>query len=449
MKVKLHWKKSAGLRLLALPLAGWLGVAPVLAQSDNLLRDVRRDATVQAVQVVLPSVVNIATATVKYYVDFYDPIFRQYYGHQREGLYNIGSGIIVDEDGYVLTNLHVMQRATRAQVKLWDGRIFDVQSAIPLPGSDLALLKLRVKPGEKLKAIKFAPDDDLLLGETVIALGNPFGLGGSVSRGILSSKNVKCPVDDLAPDVKQWLQTDAAINPGNSGGPLVNLRGELIGVNTAVYQGQGIGFAIPVKQVSLALAQALAPESTDALWFGAQVRPNSDALTINSIQPGSPADEAGLKAGEDILQVDGETPTSIVDFNRLVVASKDHKVSLRVQNGSGPATADVKLVPFDDLIRKRLGLVLQDASRDTVSRFGDGMVIQEVEPGSPAARAKLQRGFLLKTIDGQATGDLNAVALAISGKPAGTECQLTVVVLHRISGFFVQSQEGTVTVRLR
>src|SRR4029434_6740283 len=122
--------------------------------------------------------------------------------------------------------------------------------------SDVALLKIRSRDNEKFTAVRFAADDDLLLGETVLALGNPYGLGGSVSRGILSSKSRRPPLENEPLEVEDWLQTDAAINPGNGGGPLVNLRGELIGVNVAVYrEGQGIGFAIPVRRVSAALGE--------------------------------------------------------------------------------------------------------------------------------------------------------------------------------------------------
>src|SRR4029078_5369257 len=176
-------------------------------------------------------------------------------------------------DGYVLTNLHVVRRATRTQVKLWDGREYEADRIVATENSDVALLKLRCKPDEKFKAVSFAADDDLLLGETVLALGNPFGLGGSVSRGILSSKNRRTSASQEEQlDVQDWLQTDASINPGNSGGPLINLKAEVIGINVAVYQkGQGIGFAIPVKLVSEALSQIFTPEHIRELWFGARL----------------------------------------------------------------------------------------------------------------------------------------------------------------------------------
>src|SRR6476660_7406985 len=177
--------------------------------------DIRRDATVAAVERVMPCVVNIATATVVEYQDFYQSLFHEFFGgnagpRRQQAEYSIGSGVIIDEDGYVLTNLHVVRRATRIQVKLWDGREYEADRIVATENSDVALLKIRCKPGEKFKAVNFAADDDLLLGETVLALGNPFGLGGSVTKGILSSKSRRPATENEPLDVMDWLQTDAA-----------------------------------------------------------------------------------------------------------------------------------------------------------------------------------------------------------------------------------------------
>jgi S1-C subfamily serine protease len=452
MNVKLRRSKHAGLQAVALTLTLLLAAEPLVAQSDILQTDIRRDPVVKAVDAVLPSVVNIATTTLKRYVDFYDPIFQRYYGRQREELNSIGSGIIIDEEGDILTNLHVMQRATRAQVKLWDGRIYDVSNFIASAGSDLAVLKLVKKPGEKFRPIRFAPDDDLLLGETVIALGNPFGLGGSVSRGILSSKNRRRPSEDVAPDVQEWLQTDAAINPGNSGGPLINLRGELIGVNSAVGEGQGIGFAIPVKQVALALADVFSPEfSKEALWFGARVRPEGDALRIDSVQPGSPADKAGLRIGQQILRVDGKPVEGIVEFNRAIVSTKGRSATLQIRQGPETKEAKVQLVPFDDLIREKLGLVLvkQPPEAAATYRTEKGLFVQEVEKGGPADQVQIPKGSLLAAIDDKEVEDLMTAANVLSFKKPGTRVQLTVLAPRRINASFVEFFRGTVTVQVR
>src|SRR6266436_1760702 len=264
--------------------------------------DVRRDAAVEAVQRVMPSVVNVATEELVPVRDSVESLFREFFDpynrrRQPNTQYSLGSGVIIDEDGFVLTNFHVVDRARRVWVKLSDGREYECERKSGTSFSDLALLKIHANKGEKFTAVKLAPDDDLLLGETVLALGNPFGLGGSVSRGILSSKTRRPPMENEPLDVLDWLQTDAAINPGNSGGPLVNLRGELVGVNVAISrEGQGIAFAIPVKRVSAALAEIYSPELLQKMWFGARVRPRGAPFQVMSVQMESPAGKAGLRA---------------------------------------------------------------------------------------------------------------------------------------------------------
>jgi len=420
--------------------------------------DVRRDAAVEAIDKVLPSVVNIATATIVEIQDSYALLLRQFYGVRRhqEQPDSIGSGVIVDEDGYILTNFHVLRRASRVQVKLWNGDIYDADPVVVYTAQkDVALLKIRAKPGEKFTAIKFAKDDDLLLGETVLALGNPYGLGGSVSRGILSSKARRPALGDEPLNVQDWLQTDAAINPGNSGGPLINLRGELIGLNVAVYreqQGMGVGFAIPVKQAAAALSDFFAPEWTDSLWFGAKVKANPYPLVVTAVQPGSPADKAGLRAGHEIAEVNGKAPKSLVNFNRLITTNESRRATLTVVEKGARRALQVQLEPFDRLIRARLGLTLSTLTRDRAALFqvnlGDGLFVEGVEKDGPADRAQIQKDFLLTEIDGQVTGDLLAVVNILSAKKPGERLRLSVVVRRRL-GNFMQLQQGLAAVQVR
>jgi serine protease Do len=465
MNVKQHPKMTLTNRLTALALAGWLTLAflPLPAPAVTPGADVRRDAAVEATEKVMPCVVNIATATMVEVPDFYQDLLREFYGLQtparrREQPYEIGSGVIIDEEGYVLTNLHVLRRASRVQVKLWDGRVYNAEPIVATTQKDVALLKLKAKPGEKFQAIKFAKDDDLLLGETVLALGNPYGLGGSVARGILSSKNRRPASGNEPLDFPDWLQTDAAINPGNSGGPLINLRGELIGINVAVVrqgQGMGAGFAIPVKQISAALAEFFTPEVANALWFGARVvQPGADPLVISVVQTGSPADRAGLRAGQRIVQVNGGIPRDLVDFNRLVTANKNHAAALQVEQNGERRTLKAQLVPFDDLISQKLGLLLLNLTPQTAATFrakpGEGLFIEEVKKNGPAEKAQLQRGFLVTAIDGRSTGNLMNVADVLSTKKSGDGVTLTVVVPPRTapnnSG---ENRQGTVVVTVR
>ncbi len=308
--------------------------------------DVRRDATVLAVEKVMPSVVNIATETIIHVRDPFEEFFRQFWDpyHRRQppnSQYSLGSGVIIDEAGYLLTNDHVVRRADKITVKFCTGtNVYTATVVASDPKSDVALLKLNARPGEKFKAIQLAREDDLLLGETVLALGNPFGLGGSVSRGILSSKSRIVPKEGEPLDIPNWLQTDAPINLGNSGGPLVNLRGELIGINVAVlneFQGQraqGIGFAIPIRRVLEALSDIFPTEFVKAYWFGARVKVGTTPLVITGVQAQSPAGQAGLKAGDAILQVNGKAPKSFIDFADLLAAKADSEVTLAIRRGT-------------------------------------------------------------------------------------------------------------------
>ena len=291
------------LRLCFIPLGMALAL-PAMDAAAPAQTDIRRDAVVQAVEKVMPCVVNVATESVIESRDPFEELMRKFYGSRHSAL---GSGVIISDDGYLLTNLHVVNHATRIQVKLSDaagGGVYDVQHIYVVnPKQDVALLKIVPKKnGQKFKAVQFAKNDDLLLGETVLALGNPFGLGESVSRGILSSKS-RAPArenEDLS--MENWLQTDALINPGNSGGPLINLRGELIGINVAILQGaQGIGFAIPIKEVREALGEMFNPE-TASRWFGARVGVDSP-LVVQSVESNSPAGQAGLETGDCNLQM--------------------------------------------------------------------------------------------------------------------------------------------------
>ncbi len=424
--------------------------------------DVRRDATVEATEKALPSVVNIATTRIVEYRDPYQDLFLRFYGRRapverREDPEGIGSGVIVDEEGWVLTNWHVLQRASRVYVKLGNGEIYEAERGVATTQKDVALVKLvPKKPGETFPAIRLAKDDDLLLGETVLALGNPYGLGTSVTRGILSSKNRRPASGDEQLGAQDWLQTDADINPGNSGGPLINLRGELIGINVAVYresQGMGVGFAIPVRQVSAALGEFFAPETMNGLWFGADVSGFKWPLSITAVQAGSPAERAGLRAGQRVLQINGATPRGLVDFNRLLTAGRNLTASLEVQADGKRQTAQVKLVKFDDLIRQKLGLDLLNLTPQTAARFqvnpGEGLFIEQVERNGPADKARLQSGFLLTGIDDQPAGDLNRVARILSQKKTGELARLTVVVPRRIGSGYVEFRQGTAELTVR
>jgi serine protease Do len=362
-------------------------------------------------------------------LDAYDPIFQRFYGHQKEEQNSIGSGVIIDEDGYFLTNLHVLERATRVQVKLSDGSIYDVERGKTIADMDLALLRIKAPDGTKFHAVKLAKDDDLLLGESVIAVGNPFGLGGTVTRGILSSKERRL---NSGGKVQDLLQTDADINPGNSGGPLVNLRGELIGINVAVGEGQGIGFAIPVKQIASALAEFYTPESARGLWFGARAGSFNAPLTVTFVQPRSPAEQAGLRVGQRIVNVNNQTPRNLVEFQRLVTARSDNQVMIEVEDHGRRRSCPVQLISFNDLFRQKLGVLLDNITPRTTTRAngspGEGVIIEDIEKDSPADKAKLLPGFVITAIDEEKISEVLKAADVLSTKTAGVRAVISFVV---------------------
>ena len=440
---------------LAALLTGALPAAPLRGAEA----DVRRDATVEAIERVMPTVVNIQTIEIVDYTDPFSRMFREfwdpYYRRRRaDARYSLGSGVIIDEEGYVLTNLHVVRRASTVWVKLADGREFEARPIVGNTRKDVALLKLVARGNGKFQAVKFAKDDDLLLGETVLALGNPFGLGGSVSRGILSSKNRRPPVEGEPLDVADWLQTDAAINPGSSGGPLINLHGELVGLNVAIYgEGHGIGFAIPIKQVTEALSEIFIPEVTQSEWFGARLKSGPYPLTVTEVERDSPAAKAGLQKGDEVVQVNGRTPKDFIQCTEWIRDGSNHEVTLVVRRDGERRNIMARMVPLTQLVRQKIGATVQELDKDELAqsfgyRRGEGLLIADVERGGPAERAALQPGYLITGIDGRTTPDLVSAAGALAGKKQGDAAELNVVV-RRQRGAFSQTRQGSATVRVR
>jgi S1-C subfamily serine protease len=424
--------------------------------------DPRQDATVKAIERALPSVVSIATVRERA-ADPMEDAFRRTLGlaplptERREEPLYIGSGVIIDDEGYIITNFHVVEGASRVQVKLADGRIYNAARLVARPGSDIALLKISAKAGEPpFKAIRFAKDDDLLLGEAVVALGNPFGLGVSVSRGILSSKNRRAEAGNEPLSVNDWLQTDAAINPGNSGGPLIDLRGEMIGINARTYreaQGMGVAFAIPVKQISASLSGFFTPEWTDSLWFGAKFRAGPYPLSIIEVQPGSPADKAGLRVGQEIVQVNGKTPVKLIECAALVATSPDNEATFEVREGEKLRSLKVRMIPFEDLVRQKLGLTLLQLTPETAASFGistaSGLFAKEIEKGSPADLPQLRNGFLLTELDNEKMVELGAAVRVLTSKKSGDTVRAVVAVPQFVNRQFAGFQQGALELKLR
>ena len=422
----------------------------------------RRTPVVEAVAKVMPSVVNIRTETVVEVRDPFEEIFRDFWNRQprKDVRRSLGSGVVIHEDGYIITNDHVVRRATKIRVKFANGKEFGADRVAYDQRSDLALLRILLPKGSKTKfqPVTFARDDDLLLGETVIALGNPFGLGGSVSQGILSSKDRQEPREGESLDMANWLQTDAAINPGNSGGPLINLDGQLIGINVAIFrEGQGIGFAIPITRVNETLGRFFTPEHLRGLWFGARIRRDGDRMRVARVEADSPAARAGLRTGDTVLEVNGTVVTDFVDWAEQVAGRGLEKVQFKVFRGGRIFSVICTLQAEDKvfnpaLIQKRLGLTVRTLTQQLAGQLGmsfyGGYLITKVEADGPAAQAGLEAGGVIQQVDGQPPSSLVAFAKTIHASQQRDSLKLGVVWEIRRGAFF-QRRSGVATVKVR
>jgi serine protease Do len=382
---------------------------------------------------------------------------------------SIGSGVILSAEGIVLTNAHVVSpRAVEINITLSNLERVGAKLVGWDHWTDLAVLRLDMdevrRRGFKLTNAQFGDSRELFPGQVVYAVGTPHGLTRTVTRGIVSNNNRYFEDNHgiggyETGTFNTWLQTDAAINPGNSGGPLVDLRGELVGVNVAIYrEGHGIGFAIPIKRVSAALSEIYSPELLEKMWFGARISPRGPPWQVLSVQMESPAGKAGLRAGDQILQVNGKSPQSFIGLTRELVEAKDeHEVTLAVQRGTTRRAINVLMVPektfFNaDLIRKKTGASLQELTPELAQGLGlaaaQGLLIAGVEKGSPAAGTELERGMVVTSIDGQSATDLVMAAKAVHAKSRGSKVQFEIVAPRR-RGVFIELRQGTIELTLR
>ena len=447
-------------------LAPAIGLALCITALAQAGESPRHNAVVEAVSRVMPGVVNIITKTrvqrVRYYYDWWRDNWAPY-AQELPPQESAGSGVVVDASGYVLTNVHVVKDAGEIWVKINDkngeARIYQAEVIAGSLATDIALLKIiPEEPGETFAAATFASDDDLLLGETVLALGNPFGLGGSVSRGILSSKSRRTETGGSKLDIPDWLQTDASINPGNSGGPLINLDGEIIGINVAVLkEGQGIGFAIPIKRVNESLSRIFTPEFLEGNWFGAAIRPGSNPLTVESVEPDSPAARAGMAAGDQIATINNHSPRSFIEFaTRLLNLGRKRAVKLQFRRKGELVACTVKLIPekayFNSgLIRDKTGATLEELTPKVAKALGynstNGLVVSQVDDDSPADKAGLTTGVVVVAVDGQEVNDIVRAARLLHDKVSGGRLMLDIVQVRR-SGPFLRRATGRILLEL-
>ncbi|ADR18864.1 Do family serine endopeptidase [Calditerrivibrio nitroreducens] len=332
----------------------------------------------------------------------------------------LGSGFIISNDGYIVTNNHVIEKADEINVKLYNGKEYKAKKIGRDPLTDLALLKIDVENAD-LKPLKLGDSDSLEIGEWVVAIGNPFGLESSYTAGIISAKGRDLgegPYDN-------FLQTDASINPGNSGGPLVNLKGEVIGINTAIIaSGQGLGFAVPVNTLKNILPQLkkgivkrglLGVQNLQELSSEMikELNLNIDhGVIINGVIQGEPADLAGIKVGDIITAIDGKpmkTPKDVINYIGNQLPGKIVNIEILRVSVDGKIerrTFNVKLSERKDLTQEDIEsqpIVVTSLTEDEKKnlKLDYGVKVAEVKPGTNIHRAGVRKGEIILSINNQ------------------------------------------------
>ncbi len=354
-----------------------------------------------------------------------------------------GSGFLLGPEGYVVSNHHVVKDAQWIQVRLADGRLFDAEMVGSDPDTDLALL--RVVDGTDLPSVVLGDSDRLEVGDWVVAIGNPFGLDRSVSHGLISAKERVLGVGPL----DDFIQTDALINPGNSGGPLFNMRGEVVGVNSAVISNaQGIGFAVPINMVKDLLPNLLDNGHVERGWLGMTVveEPGKHSAQVVDVYPGGPAAAAGLRAGDRVTTINGRPVDSYLQLLRKIsLLAPGTMVRMGVQRGTAAREFTARVAerpvrpspagsPSGSLDSQgdldRLGLTVSDLDSESASRVGArspfGAWVVQVVPNGPAAKAGVRLGDVVVEAAGQRVASVESFRSALAERSAGSRLTLEV-----------------------
>lgn len=390
----------------------------------------REDAVVRAVRKVSPAVVNISS---EYEVrarsnpfsefemnPFFDSFFRDFFDRGRDRRYkknSLGSGVIIDgKRGLILTNAHVIERVGTISVVLRDEREFEAQIVGADPDSDLAVL--RISSEKRLPAIEMGNSDDIMIGETVIAIGNPFGFSNTVTTGVISAVNRSIRAEDRV--YHDFLQTDASINPGNSGGPLLNINGQLIGINTAIYaKAQGIGFAIPINKAKRIISDLIQYGEVIPPWVGIHIQevdarlsqylnlPGKGGILVRMVEPDSPAVRAGIREGDIILSVGKQDIRSSEDYQmtlkdftagdkvRMGIWRDGRRIRVEVRTSAFPTDRAAGLAY--ELLGIRVGNISQE--NRSHSSAAEGVMITELRRQSYLARIGVRPGDVIRQMD--------------------------------------------------
>ena len=402
----------------AFPVRAQYGFPSFADLAEKLIPTVVNISTIQQ-----PDQINIPAEGSNGGGEYYDPL---------EGRVALGSGFIISEDGYIITNYHVIENAEVVNVELFDNTEVEADIIGGDEKTDIALIK--IEPPFELDKVTFGDSDAIRVGDWVLAIGNPFGLGGSVTAGIVSAKSR----DIAAGPYDNFIQTDAAINQGSSGGPMFNTKGEVIGINSALFStsgnNMGIGFAIPINIVEWIVKQLEQSGEVKRGWIGIRVQPNSKNLArslnlkdsqgiiVSGISENGPAAKAGLQAGDVIISLGQTEINSCKDFSRLIAEmpagseaqlviwrnQEIEPITVKVENmpKSPKAAPREQVKPDSDggKILKESGMILKEITPEIVKNMNlspttMGLLVEGVEFGSDADRQGIKRGDIILKMD--------------------------------------------------
>jgi serine protease Do len=446
-RFKIGWRLWSGLVLATLSIVAGVLIATGLDITSDISA-ASRPATVMVpasftdvAQVVSPAVVNIGTEKIIKPSDrslrhfqgpfgkddpFHD-FFERFFGDMPRREFkqrSLGSGFMIDREGFIVTNNHVVENADKIKVKLSNGKEYDADIVGRDPKTDIALVK--AKDLKDVEALKFGDSDALQVGEWVVAIGSPFGLEHTVTAGIVSAKGRVIgsgPYDD-------FIQTDASINPGNSGGPLVNLKGEVVGINTAIVSrgggNVGIGFAIPINMAQGIISQLRSSGSVTRGWLGVSIQDVTPELAeyyglkedrgalVGDVFEGDPADQAGIKAKDVIIEVNGKGIQDSRDLSRVIAeVPVGNEVVVKVIRDGSEKTFSIKIAERTEdrevqamkgsAEQTALGMTVSSITPEIARHYGlsesEGVVVVAVDEESPAAEAEVEEGDLILEID--------------------------------------------------
>jgi serine protease Do len=375
--------------------------------------------------------------------EFWRRFFGQPFGTPRGPQRGLGSGFIIDKQGMILTNNHVVENAEKITVKLFDDREFEAKVVGRDPRTDIAVVQITGQKGD-LPIAPMGNSEKLRVGEWVMAMGSPFGLERTVTAGIVSAKGRHIgagPYDD-------FIQTDASINPGNSGGPLINLQGEIIGINTAIFSrtggNLGIGFAIPIDLAKEIVPELIKKGKVTRGWLGVTIQRMTPEIAeslgldspqgalVASVAPNSPADQAGLRPGDVIVEYNGQRVQESTQLPILVARTdvgKDATLTVLRDKKRVPVTVKIGELKDEEIVASapqpgKLGLAFQNVTPELAESLGldraTGAVVTAVQPGSPAAQAGLQPGDVILEVNRNRISDVAELQKMLAEAKGGT-----------------------------